>query len=204
MASHKSKYHKISDKTSNSRKVLLPHPAFGNNIPKFKEGNETENLSNDSLSESSENMEDNTKTKKRSHSDEDLTEESDSDNDGKVKRTKTEKSINEESTDELVIRLVNVAAGLIKDLHQVSKKLNNLETEMEQVHRTFGKVAKGMNKAEDKIDENKRSINREKTFHQVGGSGIHMEMKRFYQKIMDENSILIKDLKETQKTVDVI
>ena len=40
-------------------------------------------------------------------------------------------------------------------------------------------------------------------FKQIG-SGIHMEMKRFYQKIMDENPNLIKDLKETQKTVHAI
>ena len=74
---------------------------------------------------------------------------------------------------------------MIKDLHQVSKKLNNLETEMEEVHGTFRKVDKDMDKVEDKIDENKRNINREKMFHQMSGSGIHMEMKRFYQKIMD-------------------
>ena len=123
LASHKSKYHKTSDKTSNSRKVLLPHPAFGNNIPKFKEDNETENLSNDSLSESSENIEDNTKTKKRSNSVKDLSEESDSYNDAKVKRIKIKISINEKSTDELVNKLVNVAAGLIKDLDKVSKNL---------------------------------------------------------------------------------
>ena len=31
------------------------------------------------------------------------------------------------------------------------------------------------------------------------GSGIHMEMKRFYDKIVDENPDLIKYLKETKK-----
>ena len=38
----------------------------------------------------------------------------------------------------------------------------------------------------------------------MAGSGIHIEMKIFYQKIMDENPNIIKDLKETQKTIDVI
>ena len=35
---------------------------------------------------------------------------------------------------------------------------------MKQVHGTFSKVAKDMDKVEDKIDENKRNINREKCF----------------------------------------
>ena len=88
------------DKTSNGED-LLPHPAFGNNIQQFEE--------------------DSSKKRKRSHSVEDHSDESESDNDAKVKRTKTKKFINEESTDEIVKKLVNVTAGLIKDLDQVSK-----------------------------------------------------------------------------------
>ena len=42
------------------------------------------------------------------------------------------------------------------------------------------------------------------TFKEMNGGGLHMEMKRFYQKIMDENPNLIKDVKETKKTVDAI
>ena len=75
---------------------------------------------------------------------------------------------------------------------------------MEQVHGAFGKVAKDMNKLKIKQMKTNETLIEKKKFHQMGGSGIHMEMKRFYQKIMDENSNLIKDLKETQKTVDVI
>ena len=103
LASHKSKYHKILDKTSNSKKVLLSHPAFGNDIPKFKEDNKrlvTENLSNDSHSESSENMKDNTKTRKRSHSS-DVSEDSDNDNNANVKRIKTKESNDDKFNDEM-------------------------------------------------------------------------------------------------------
>ena len=172
------------DKTSNVEKtdLLQHHPAFGNNIAQFDK--------------------DTNKKRKRSHSS-DLSDESDSDNDAYVKRTKTN-SINDESTNEIVKKLVNVAAGLIGDVNRVSKKQDNLETEMKQVHGTFRKVAKDMDKAEDKIDENKRNINRDKLFKQMIGSGIDMDMKRFYQKIMDENPNLIKDIKETMKSVDAI
>ena len=128
-------------------------------------------------------------TRKRSRSS-DVSEGSESDNDAKVKRTKTKKFSNEEFSDEMFSKLVRVVAKLIKEVNQM--------------HTTFGKVAKDIDKAEDKIDENKRNINRDKMFQQMGGSGIHMEMKRFYQKIMDENPNLIKDLKETQKTVHAI
>ena len=38
----------------------------------------------------------------------------------------------------------------------------------------------------------------------MDGNEIHIEMNRFYQKIMDENPNLIKDIKETKKTVDAI
>ena len=73
-----------------------------------------------------------------------------------------------------------------------------------RIHTTFGKVAKDIDKAEDKIDENKQNISREMIFKEMNGGGIDMEMKRFYQKIMDENLNLIKDVKETKKTVDAI
>ena len=95
LASHRYTFHSSADKSSNgsNKKVLLPHPAFGNSIPQFEE--------------------DTNKKRKRSHSS-DLSEQSDSDNDAKVKRTKTKKFINDESTDEIVKKLVNFAAGLIK------------------------------------------------------------------------------------------
>ena len=160
------------DRNSNERKVLLPHPAFGNDVPKFGD-----NPYNDNLSELSDN---DTKSKKRSH----FREESDSDSEPIVKRTKTK-----ESNDEKVSKLFRVVARLIKDMNQVQG--------------TFSKVAKDMDKVEEKADENKRNINREAMFRQVGG-GIDIEMKRFYRKIMDENPNLIKDIKETQKTVDAI
>ena len=177
LASHRYTFHSSADKSSNgsNRKVLLPHPAFGDTVPAYGE--------------------DITKKRKRSISS-DISDESESDNDGKVKRTKTKKSINEESTDEIVTKLVNVAAGLIKDLQQVSKKLNNLETEIKEVHGTFRKVDKDMDKVEDKIDENKRNINREKMFHQMSGGGIHMEMKRFYQKPWRKIQIFSKILRK--------
>ena len=38
-----------------------------------------------------------------------------------------------------------------------------------------------------------------KMFHQMTGTGIHMEMKRFYQKIMDQNPNLTKILKKLKK-----
>ena len=110
------------DSTSNSRKVLLPNPTF-----------------EDTISTSGEDI-----NRKRYRSNEDHSEESDSENEVDIKRTKTKKSINEEPTDEIVKNLVNVAAGLIKDLDQVSKKLNNLETEMKEVHGTFRKVDQDM------------------------------------------------------------
>ena len=75
---------------------------------------------------------------------------------------------------------------------------------MKQVHATFSKFDKDIDKVEDQIDENKQEINRQKMFKQMTGSGIHMEMKRFYQKIMDENPNLIKDIKETKKSVDAL
>ena len=171
LAAHKSRYHKTRDNNSNET-----HQSFGNDIPKFGE-----NPNNDNLSESSENIEDNTKMKKRSHS----SEESDTDNEVIVKRTKTK-----ESNDEIVSKLVRVVAKLIK--------------EMKQVHSAFGEVAKDIDKVEDQVDENKRNISSEIVFKQMDGSGLHMEMKRFYQKIMDENPNLIKDIKETKKSVDAL
>ena len=117
-------------------------------------------------------------------------EESESDNNVKVKKIKIKKSINEESDGETISKLVRVVAKLIKDVNRI--------------HTTFGKVAKDIDKAEDKIDENIRNISREITFKEMNGGGIDMEMKRFYQKIMDENPNLIKDVKETKKTVDAI
>ena len=75
---------------------------------------------------------------------------------------------------------------------------------MKQVHGTFRKVDKDMDEVETKIDENKREISREKMFKQMNGHGIDMEMKIFYQKIMEENPNLFKDIKEIMKTVKAI
>ena len=57
-------------------------------------------------------------------------------------------------------------------------------------HPNFYKLSyscKRHGKAEDKIDEKKLNISRERNFKEMTGSEIHMEMKIFYQKIMDEN-----------------
>ena len=128
-------------------------------------------------------------TRKRSHSS-GLSEDPDNDNDSNVKRIKTKESNDNEFNDATSSKLIRVVAKLIKEVNQI--------------HTTFGKVAKDIDKAEDKIDENKRNISRDITFKEMNGGGLHMEMKRFYQKIMDENPNLIKDVKETKKTVDAI
>ena len=120
-------------------------------------------------------------SRKRSYS----SEESEDENEAIVERKKSKYS-----DDEMISKLTRVADKLIKEVNQI--------------HTTFGKVAKDIDKAEDKIDENKRNISRDITFKEMNGGGLHMEMKRFYQKIMDENPNLIKDIKETKKTVDAI
>ena len=82
------------------------------------------------------------------HRYENQSDESDSENEVDIKRRKTKKSINEEFIDEIVQKLVQVLAKLIKD--------------MDQVHATFSKLDKDMDKVEDQINENKRSITKEK------------------------------------------
>ena len=151
LASHKSRFHKTLDKTSNNTSE--------DNIPAFREKI----------------------TRKRSYS----SEESEDENEAIVERKKSKYS-----DDERISKLTRVAAKQIKEVNQI--------------HTTFGKVAKDMDKAEDKIYENRRNVSREMTFKEMNGGGLHMEMKRFYQKIMDENPNLIKDVKETKKTVDAI
>ena len=74
---------------------------------------------------------------------ENQSDESDSENEFDIKRRKTKKS-----DDETVLKLLRVVAKLIKD--------------MDQVHATFSKLDKDMDKVEDQIDENKRSITKEK------------------------------------------
>ena len=165
LAAHISRYHRSKDNSNKSvKKVLLPHSAFENNIPQFKEST--------------------TKKMKRIHSS-DLSEDSDSDNDSKVKRIKTKKPINKESSDEIVQKLINVSAGLIREMKQVSKNFREIEKDMDEV--------------DYRINENKRNRNREIMFKQMDGSGIDMDIKRFYKKIMDENPNLFKDIKETRK-----
>ena len=90
--------------------------------------------------------------RKRSRSS-DVSEESESDNEAKVKRRKTEKFINEEFSEEMFSKLVRVLAKLIREFNQVTP--------------TFGKVSKDMDDLEDKIDENKRNINREKCVNKL-------------------------------------
>ena len=85
----------------------------------------------------------------------DGSEESESDKNVKVKRIKIKKSINEESDGETISKLVRVVAKLIKDVNRI--------------HTTFGKVAKDIDKAEDKIDENIRNISREITIKEMNG-----------------------------------
>ena len=120
-------------------------------------------------------------SRKRTYS----SEESEDENEAIVERKKSKYSNNE-----TISKLTRVVAKLIKEVNQI--------------HTTFGEVAKDIDKAEDKIDENKRNISREITFKDMNGGGIDIEMKRFYHKIMDENPNLIKDVKETKKTVDAI
>ena len=103
------------DKTSLNKKVLLPHPAFGNDIPKFEESPK-EN--------SSEFSEDNTKTRKRPYS----SEESVSDSEPIVKRTKTK-----ECNDEKVSKLFRVAARLIKDMNQVQGTFSKVAKDLDKV-----------------------------------------------------------------------
>ena len=110
------------------------------------------------------NMDENEKTIKRHYSSEDMSEQSEDESTVHFKRMKTEKSHNE-----TVSKLVRVVAGLIREMKQVSKN--------------FREIGKDMDEVEDKINENKRNINREIMFNkQMDGSGIDMDIKRFYKK----------------------
>ena len=84
--------------------------------------------------------------RKRSRSS-DVSEESDSENEVEIKRIKTKESNDDKCNDEINHKLVRAVAKLIKEVNQIRT--------------TFGKVAKDIDRAEDKIDENKRNINRE-------------------------------------------
>ena len=151
LASHKSKFHKTTNKTLSNTSE--------DNIPAYREKI----------------------SRKRSYS----SEESEDENEAIVERKKSKYS-----NDEIISKLTRVVAKLIKEVNQI--------------HTTFGEVAKDIDKVEDQVDENKRNISRERMFKQMDGGGLDMEMKRFYQKIMDENPNLIKDVKETKKTIDAI
>ena len=91
--------------------------------------------------------------RKRSRSS-DISEASESDNDVKVKRIKTEESDDDKFNEEINQKLVRVVAKLIKEVNQM--------------HITVGKVVEDIDKAGDKIDENKRNITRERMFKQIG------------------------------------
>ena len=75
---------------------------------------------------------------------------------------------------------------------------------MKEVHGTFRNVDKDMEKVEDKIDENKRNINREKNISSNEWQWNTYRNENIYQKIMEENPNIFKDIKETMKTVDAI
>ena len=122
------------------------------------------------------------KTRKRYRSNEDLSEQSDDENEVSLKKLKAE-----ESNNEIIPKLVRAVSGLITDMEQVSKTFDKVEKGMKQIPITFSKIAKDMDEVEDKIYENKRNITREKMIKQMTGSGINMEMKRFYGKIVEKS-----------------
>ena len=138
-------------------------------------------------------------TGKRYHSNDDLREQSEGESVGSFKRTKTE-----ESHDMIIPKLINVVSGLVKDMDQVSDKVDKLTKGIKQVPILFEKVARDMNKVEDKIDVNKQNINRGIMFKQMDGSGMDKKIKQFYQKIIDQNPNVIEDVINTRKTVEAI
>ena len=79
---------------------------------------------------------------------------------------------------------------------KMSEKFDKMEKVVKQIPTAFSTIAKDMDDVEDKIDENKRNINRERLFKEMSGSRIEFEMKRFYEKIMEDNPRLVEDIKE--------
>jgi len=138
-------------------------------------------------------------TRKRYHSNDDLREQSESESVGSFKRTKTEESHNM-----IIPKLINVVSGLVKDMDQVSNKVDKLTKGIKQVPILFDKVARDMDKVEDKIDINKQNINGGIMFKQMDGSGMDKKIKQFYQKIIDQNPNVIEDVINTRKTVEAI
>ena len=120
------------------------------------------------------------KTKKRYRSNAEFSEQSEDESEVSFKRSK-----GEESNDEIIPKLTRVVSGLVIDMENVSGKVDGLEKAMKQIPITFSKIAKDIDEAEDKIEENKQNINREKLFKEMSGSGIDLEMKKFYKKVME-------------------
>ena len=87
-------------------------------------------------------------SRKRLYSSED----SEDENEAIVERKKFK-----DSNDEMISKLTSVVANLVKEVNRI--------------HTTLGRVVKDIDKAEEKIDENKRKISREITFKEMNGGG---------------------------------
>ena len=126
-------------------------------------------------------------TKKRQHINEDISNESGSENDQNFKRSKPLAS--NDPNDEKFSKLVRVAARLIK--------------EVKQVPTTFSKVGEDMAKVINRVDKNEKNIHKEMVLKEMKGSGIDMEMKRFYHKMKDQIPNLFNEVKEIKSMVDI-
>lgn len=127
LASHKYRFHKLLDKSSNgsNSEVLLPNPISANGVSKV-----AEDL----------NMKD--------HS-----EELESRNENGIKRTEFDKL-----SYVTVPKLVKNVSSIVNDLDQVSKKLENLEKELERASTNFHVIESFMESSENEISKNKQLI----------------------------------------------
>ena len=107
------------------------------------------------------------KTRKRYRSNENISERSEDESEVSFKRLKTE-----ESNDLIISKLTRVVSGLLIDMGKMSEKFDKVEKVVKQIPTAFSTIAKDMDDVEDKIDENKRNINRERLFMEMSGSGI--------------------------------
>ena len=55
---------------------------------------------------------------------------------------------------------------------KMSEKFDKVEKVVKQIPTAFSTIAKDIDDVEDKINENKRNINRERLFKEMSGSGI--------------------------------
>ena len=120
--SHKSRYHKAKDKTSNNNyeKHSQSHPAFGYDI---------------------------NRTKKRYLNDEELFEESDIENEPHVKRSKSE-DVNETSQgdkkvktlEEKIEKLFSVVAGLVRNTQAVPTEFHKVREDVDDIYEDIGNI----------------------------------------------------------------